>query len=101
SSRRRHTRSKRDWSSDVCSSDLPEGATGVATEKFTCNRLPQKATVGGVHGASPGGDQHEYCSSRGWSDAFLQTEEAFVTIWEAKRAGASRALTPGWRNARN
>src|SRR5207249_8389431 len=26
SSRRRHTRSKRDWSSDVCSSDLLEGA---------------------------------------------------------------------------
>src|SRR5699024_11683922 len=25
SSRRRHTRSKRDWSSDVCSSDLLEG----------------------------------------------------------------------------
>src|SRR5207249_8595071 len=28
SSRRRHTRSKRDWSSDVCSSDLP-GDAGV------------------------------------------------------------------------
>src|SRR5699024_12038002 len=27
SSRRRHTRSKRDWSSDVCSSDLP--VTGI------------------------------------------------------------------------
>src|SRR5699024_11762118 len=26
SSRRRHTRSKRDWSSDVCSSDLAAGA---------------------------------------------------------------------------
>src|SRR5579885_2067871 len=26
SSRRRHTRSKRDWSSDVCSSDLEESA---------------------------------------------------------------------------
>src|SRR5207249_7953685 len=26
SSRRRHTRSKRDWSSDVCSSDLANGA---------------------------------------------------------------------------
>src|SRR5207249_8780433 len=25
SSRRRHTRSKRDWSSDVCSSDLSDG----------------------------------------------------------------------------
>src|SRR5206468_4837427 len=26
SSRRRHTRSDRDWSSDVCSSDLPNGS---------------------------------------------------------------------------
>src|SRR5699024_10854362 len=29
SSRRRHTRSKRDWSSDVCSSDLGKTATKV------------------------------------------------------------------------
>src|SRR5437868_15534574 len=29
SSRRRHTRSKRDWSSDVCSSDLPPNAVGL------------------------------------------------------------------------
>src|SRR5699024_9225727 len=28
-SRRRHTRSKRDWSSDVCSSDLAEGGQGL------------------------------------------------------------------------
>src|SRR5699024_11800123 len=27
--RRRHTRSKRDWSSDVCSSDLPPPAQGA------------------------------------------------------------------------
>src|SRR5699024_11629241 len=27
--RRRHTRSKRDWSSDVCSSDLTIGAEGI------------------------------------------------------------------------
>src|SRR3989440_2455118 len=38
SSRRRHTRSDRDWSSDVCSSDLPEGSiitisTGMLKEK--------------------------------------------------------------------
>src|SRR5207249_6314301 len=30
SSRRRHTRSKRDWSSDVCSSDLYINSTGIA-----------------------------------------------------------------------
>src|SRR5699024_7529987 len=29
SSRRRHTRSKRDWSSDVCSSDLDRGPAGA------------------------------------------------------------------------
>src|SRR5699024_11519231 len=29
SSRRRHTRSKRDWSSDVCSSDLPGEVVSV------------------------------------------------------------------------
>src|SRR5438067_5829004 len=31
SSRRRHTRSKRDWSSDVCSSDLPLNLVGIVT----------------------------------------------------------------------
>src|SRR2546421_5682811 len=31
SSRRRHTRSDRDWSSDVCSSDLPLGQTLIVT----------------------------------------------------------------------
>src|SRR5215469_17834444 len=32
SSRRRHTRSLRDWSSDVCSSDLVLGGVAKATE---------------------------------------------------------------------
>src|SRR5699024_11344896 len=32
SSRRRHTRSKRDWSSDVCSSDLSEMEEGATKE---------------------------------------------------------------------
>src|SRR5271170_5607618 len=42
SSRRRHTRSTRDWSSDVCSSDLSPLAAGVSTreaiERFTIRR---------------------------------------------------------------
>src|SRR2546421_7117818 len=32
SSRRRHTRSDRDWSSDVCSSDLKNLASGLAVQ---------------------------------------------------------------------
>src|SRR5437868_14250724 len=38
SSRRRHTRSKRDWSSDVCSSDLP---TGPSHDMAVAERAPQ------------------------------------------------------------
>src|SRR5207247_8373844 len=34
SSRRRHTISTRDWSSDVCSSDLSGKASGLATKRF-------------------------------------------------------------------
>src|SRR5206468_10017697 len=40
SSRRRHTRSDRDWSSDVCSSDLnPEKSLALSQKKFspTCS----------------------------------------------------------------
>src|SRR3989440_4388176 len=41
SSRRRHTRSDRDWSSDVCSSDL------IAIEQKTTTRSP-RSTVGTI-----------------------------------------------------
>src|SRR5699024_12188135 len=47
SSRRRHTRSKRDWSSDVCSSDLNLAVVecagvgyAVRTSSVTVSRLP-------------------------------------------------------------
>src|SRR5207249_6935221 len=40
SSRRRHTRSKRDWSSDVCSSDLLRFGTEAQKTKY----LPRLAT---------------------------------------------------------
>src|SRR5271163_515189 len=48
SSRRRHTRSDRDWSSDVCSSDLrpgPEGAPGRLT-CVSCNPKRETPPVG-------------------------------------------------------
>src|SRR5699024_1280279 len=34
SSRRRHTRSKRDWSSDVCSSDLPNPVRAAPLDSY-------------------------------------------------------------------
>src|SRR2546429_6032463 len=63
SSRRRHTRCSRDWSSDVCSSDLgapascpgagwnyfnafDESSTGAGGKNAQVDRLPLEATVG-------------------------------------------------------
>src|SRR5699024_11608307 len=56
SSRRRHTRSKRDWSSDVCSSDLvptrseiAEAATADEMAARTADRAEQ--VLGAIHAA--------------------------------------------------
>src|SRR3712207_9388455 len=40
SSRRRHTRYWRDWSSDVCSSDLVDQATGEIEQLYSTDNLP-------------------------------------------------------------
>src|SRR5438067_8744422 len=47
SSRRRHTRSKRDWSSDVCSSDLRARQGGVAIELGLHQRTAPGSVAGG------------------------------------------------------
>src|SRR5437868_8607712 len=47
SSRRRHTRSKRDWSSDVCSSDLPEARETGEYLPGVPNDLLQRALASG------------------------------------------------------
>src|SRR2546422_10468551 len=39
SSRRRHTRCSRDWSSDVCSSDLRRCAAGARRNRRICQRF--------------------------------------------------------------
>src|SRR5699024_11960128 len=60
SSRRRHTRSKRDWSSDVCSSDLkaylPDGKRGVHLRDLRGGPLQQAGLLrrpGGGRRAGP------------------------------------------------
>src|SRR5699024_11858763 len=55
SSRRRHTRSKRDWSSDVCSSDLPSpGGCDAAPAAWSPRREP-RLHVAPRGTAAPGG----------------------------------------------
>src|SRR6266536_1835440 len=55
SSRRRHTRSTRDWSSDVCSSDLAcvvAGLAGIATGLPGCRQPPVAPASGALRGAN-------------------------------------------------
>src|SRR2546429_5539750 len=47
SSRRRHTRCSRDWSSDVCSSDLRRG-TGDARSSWLIHSVARQAEIGVV-----------------------------------------------------
>src|SRR5437868_14880459 len=69
SSRRRHTRSKRDWSSDVCSSDLEEygavpGGASFANNCLLARRLAEQGVRfvqlfdwgWDFHGTGPGED---------------------------------------------
>src|SRR5438105_9152737 len=55
SSRRRHTRSTRDWSSDVCSSDLIERAIADFAARAQANQLKVDELQGGTFTISNGG----------------------------------------------
>src|SRR5690606_40721607 len=61
SSRRRHTRFSRDWSSDVCSSDLAAGNVGhgdltaVGLDQAPDDREPESTTYGVLLAGAAGG----------------------------------------------
>src|SRR5699024_11432524 len=63
SSRRRHTRSKRDWSSDVCSSDLGDGHALRQVVQPDDQRRQHSAVAGGGRVPGEGGpDGHAHRS---------------------------------------
>src|SRR6266704_2693694 len=62
SSRRRHTRSKRDWSSDVCSSDLPDVA-GLPQADDDRDPLQRRPPAGSRHARGYG--RHRLCGHHG------------------------------------
>src|SRR2546421_6667397 len=78
SSRRRHTRSDRDWSSDVCSSDLPFAAG--SSSHFAHGRVPGPPTLSGRYNGLPIG----FIPGRGSSISFRSVEP---TRSEERRVG--------------
>src|SRR5699024_11539822 len=73
SSRRRHTRSKRDWSSDVCSSDLKEIFIRVVDPKGNLIADPKKVFY--VHGEKLQYTQKENIN-------FTNNGEEYTLYWE-------------------
>src|SRR5258705_728848 len=80
SSRRRHTRCLSDWSSDVCSSDLPVHLTVIALVLVVLIVVAVKAATGRgtpVRGGLPSG--HAAIAFAGWAAVlFIRSEERRV-----------------------
>src|SRR6266496_5709380 len=94
SSRRRHTRSLRDWSSDVCSSDLGYHAIEVAKLGFTVTGLDISATMVEIatDGASRAGVRAEF--RRGDASAMPFEDGSFdVVVCQAAFKNFRRPVT--------
>src|SRR6266513_1608867 len=79
SSRRRHTRSKRDWSSDVCSSDLIASDLGTRIDGLP--KPKYKASFGqtltqSIHFIQPGSTTIPYC----FTSACTRTFDVHVAV---------------------
>src|SRR5215217_8435494 len=83
SSRRRHTRYWRDWSSDVCSSDLGTGASGL----LRCPALERDPRLRSTVAA-------EKCARRlGPRRAFYTTPDSVADMEAIRNAVGARKLT--------
>src|SRR5699024_11599725 len=85
SSRRRHTRSKRDWSSDVCSSDLPNVRYSALVPNMKGLELALEAGIDGASVFMSASEEHNKSNiNKTIDETFPVLKEV---IHEAKRAG--------------
>src|SRR5699024_11233263 len=87
-SRRRHTRSKRDWSSDVCSSDLT-----ILGAEFHDNCIPVDYSFNGIHVSG-------YCTRPLASKATRGYQNFFVNHRYVRSATCIHALEEAYKIGR-
>src|SRR5438034_3825570 len=92
SSRRRHTRSLCDWSSDVCSSDLVAAETVLIS--MVCRPLTKRCVPVTFTLLSAKGSSFEFCGSPG----FELTGKYIVPSLESSPSGTP-ALAQAWAHA--
>src|SRR5206468_7618766 len=98
SSRRRHTRSDRDWSSDVCSSDLHSGEGGIVyaqtrkdVERIAAKLAESGASCDAYHAGLPADRRRQV------QDDFVNERMDVVVRSEERRVG-KECRARGWRD---
>src|SRR2546422_11365732 len=96
SSRRRHTRCSRDWSSDVCSSDLHDGAVGSFRDVKLSPVPVQQPLEVWLGGTVPAALERCGRLSDGWLPSLCTPEEAAHGrgVIEDAAAQAGRTISP-------
>src|SRR5699024_11520060 len=95
--RRRHTRSKRDWSSDGCSSDLREVLENLRGDRLelneACNRHPTNLRVG-MLGRPHGNEVSPAAEVAGHDEAGLRRVRQDSTCRLSGLLGPQRSIHP-------
>src|SRR2546430_16609599 len=88
SSRRRHTRFDCDWSSDVCSSDLPGvGAMGLTEPSTGSDAMAIQTTAKKVEGGYLLNGAKQFITNGGIADLHVIFANADPSAWAAGLAG--------------
>src|SRR5699024_9758568 len=101
SSRRRHTRSKRDWSSDVCSSDLvDQGGVGHGVGTDRAHHVDLRAELGGGHGlvsALAAGADLTTATQQGFAGVGVAVDRGGqIRVDGSDNNNGSRSVSHGW-----
>src|SRR5206468_5054487 len=89
---RRHTSSDRDWSSDVCSSDLSSGFGEVETGRELERQLRDAALAAGLPVCGPNGNGIVAVGARApmWGDSVAPLDEGGVALISQSRSEERR-----------
>src|SRR6266508_5902525 len=95
SSRRRHTRWPRDWSSDVCSSDLEPGEAMLGQLRHA---VPRAEALLGAAENIPLADDSVDALTVGQAFHWFRHDEALPELHRVLRTGGGIALVWNWRD---
>src|SRR5205814_7341458 len=102
SSRRRHTRCLSDWSSDVCSSDLPLSAGGeLGAFSTPPSAVRNSVSFAAIETLSPSVSNTVNAAGGGRSEERRVGKERGCRRWRSREKSRSRVVAASWRRVAN